>query len=106
MGSILHNSPEALMQAFPALEQVIDPEMGLNILDLGLVYSMHFEEAKITCTMTLTTQHCPMGNFIIGQVKEQLEQTFPVCEVLVELTFDPPWSEQRLSDRGRIILGQ
>jgi metal-sulfur cluster biosynthetic enzyme len=94
--------------ALAALEQVIDPEIGLNIVDLGLIYQINFEETdkKIYCTMTLTTHFCPMGESIVFSVQEALQTAFPGYEILVHLTFDPPWSHERISEKGQAFLNQ
>ncbi|NUQ24288.1 MAG: metal-sulfur cluster assembly factor [Saprospiraceae bacterium] len=94
--------------ALAALEQVIDPEIGLNIVDLGLIYQIDFDEKenKLYCTMTLTTHFCPMGESIVFSVQEALQTTFPDYEILVHLTFDPPWSHERISEKGKAFLNQ
>jgi len=94
--------------ALAALENVIDPEIGLNVVDLGLIYQLDFDDAgmKIYITMTLTTQFCPMGESITGGVKRVLENTFIGEEVLLELSFDPLWSHERISGEGQIFLNR
>lgn len=92
--------------ALAALHNVIDPEIGLNIVDLGLVYQLDFDEAgkKIFCTMTLTTQFCPMGESITDGAKQALEASFPEFEVTINLIFEPPWSYDKISEEGREFL--
>lgn len=92
--------------ALAALEMVIDPEIGLNIVDLGLVYQLDFDEAekKIYLTMTLTTQFCPMGESITAAAKRALEKAFEGETVTLNLTFDPPWSYERISEEGQKFL--
>ena len=94
--------------ALAALQNVVDPEIGLNIVDLGLIYQIDFNEAdsKIYVSMTLTTQFCPMGESITGAVKRVLENTFTGMEAQPELTFDPPWSHERISEEGQQFLNQ
>lgn len=94
--------------ALAALEQVVDPEIGLNVVDLGLIYQVDFDEAnkKIFLTMTLTTQFCPMGESITAAAKRVMEHTFPGEEVWVELSFDPQWSHERISEEGKQFLNQ
>jgi len=94
--------------AVAALQNVVDPEIGLNVVDLGLIYKIDFDEAnsKIFVTMTLTTQFCPMGESITGAVKRVLENTFVGMEVQLELTFNPPWSHERISEEGQKFLNQ
>jgi metal-sulfur cluster biosynthetic enzyme len=80
----------------------------LNIVDLGLIYQLDFDEAekKIFCLMTLTTQFCPMGEAITDAAKEVLRSGFPEYETKIELTFDPPWSHERISEEGREFLNE
>jgi metal-sulfur cluster biosynthetic enzyme len=86
-----------------ALYEVYDPELGLNVADLGLVYDLRADEAGIVhVTMTLTTQSCPVGPMILEQVQERLQALAP--EVRIALTFDPPWSPERISEAGRAFL--
>lgn len=94
--------------ALAALENVTDPEIGLNVVDLGLIYQIDFDDAqsKIFITMTLTTQFCPMGESITGAVKRALENTFTDVQVQLELTFDPPWSHELISEEGQKYLNQ
>lgn len=94
--------------ALAALQQVEDPEIGLNIVDLGLVYQIDFDETarKIFCTMTLTTQFCPMGESITNAVKENLKLSFPDYEPIIELTFNPPWNHEMISESGQEFLNQ
>ena len=92
--------------ALAALENVIDPEIGLNIVDLGLVYQLDFDEEgkKIFLSMTLTTQFCTMGESITAAAKRALETTFDGEEVILNLTFDPPWNYERISEEGKKFL--
>jgi metal-sulfur cluster biosynthetic enzyme len=95
-----------------ALENVIDPEIGLNVVDLGLIYGVEFEERGaekeqrlcVIVTMTLSTPNCPMGESITGAVERVLRDTFNGAAVRVKLTFDPPWSHDRISEAGRKFL--
>lgn len=93
-------------QALEHLHEVIDPEIELNIVDLGLVYSLSVsgETKAISVEMTLTTQFCPMGASIVGSVEETLKDYFPDYTVNVELVFDPPWSAEMISDEGNSFL--
>ncbi|HRP55361.1 metal-sulfur cluster assembly factor [Agriterribacter sp.] len=92
--------------AMAALHNVIDPEIGLNVADLGLIYQIDFDESarKISTTMTLTTQFCPMGESIVDGVTQAMQQTFPEDTIQVDLTFDPPWSYDLISEEGRKFL--
>lgn len=106
--NIITNDNEKIFLAINALKDVIDPEIGLNVVDLGLIYQIDFDEAekKIYGSMTLTTQFCTMGESISNGVTTALEQTFPDFEIGVKVTFDPPWNSQLISDKGREFLNQ
>lgn len=94
--------------ALASLQQVIDPEIGLNIVDLGLVYQIDFDEAekKVFVSMTLTTQFCPMGESIHNSATRALQQAFPAYVIQVDLVFDPPWSHERISEQGQLFLNR
>ncbi len=94
--------------ALAALEMVTDPEIGLNVVDLGLIYQIDFDEenSKIFLSMTLTTQFCPMGESITGAVKRVMENTFTGMEVQLELTFNPPWKHEMISEEGQLFLNK
>ncbi len=104
--TILTNNKILYELALDRLQQVIDPEIGLNVLDLGLIYEIHFDEnsKKIICRMTLTTEFCPMGEAITEGVYKVLQFAFPEHEAEIHLTFDPPWNQSRISEQGRIFL--
>ncbi len=94
--------------ALAALEEVLDPEIGLNVVDLGLIRQLDFDEPnkRIFVSMTLTTQFCPMGETLTGAVKRVLQRTFGDVEINVHLCFDPPWTPDRISEQGRSFLNQ
>lgn len=88
------------------LKQVIDPELGINIVDLGLVYDLAVQDGQIRVTMTLTTPGCPLGPYIKEQVFRSLWQAFPdTHSVKVELVWDPPWGPHRMSPSARQQMG-
>ena len=102
------NDKDKCTIALEQLHDVIDPEIGLNIVDLGLIYQIDFDEKGkvIYCTMTLTTQFCPMGESITDGVKNALQNTFSDDIIEVNLTFDPPWNHERISEEGQLFLNQ
>ena len=104
--NVISNNKLKSTIALAALQNVMDPEIGLNIVDLGLIYQIDFDETemKLFCTMTLTTQFCPMGESITGAAKESLQISFPGYEPIIELTFDPPWNHQMISEEGQEFL--
>ncbi len=77
------------------LKEVIDPELGLNIIDLGLVYGIKVDSGRARITLTLTTPTCPLGAFILGNVEEKIREAG--LEPEIDLTFDPPWTPDRMS---------
>jgi metal-sulfur cluster biosynthetic enzyme len=100
------NNEDKLGLALGALKFVMDPEIGLNVVDLGLIYQIDFDEdgKNIFCTHSLTTQFCPMGESINEGVINVLQQTFPGYGVEAKITFDPPWGVQKISEEGREFL--
>lgn len=100
------NDEEKCSKAILALYDVYDPEIGLNVVDLGLIYQIGFDDAgqRIETSMTLTSQFCPMGESITQDVIQALKTEFPGYQVEVNLTFDPPWSSDLISPEGRKFL--
>lgn len=88
-----------------ALRQVIDPELGCNIVDLGLVYSVSICATSVRVTMTLTTQGCPMHESIRWGVKEALLNLEGVANAEVDLVWDPPWHPSMMTEFGRNATG-
>ena len=88
-----------------SLKQVIDPELMINIVDLGLVYEVSQEERTVNVKMTLTSPACPAGPQIITQSKMALEQLEDVDEAKIELVMSPPWSPERMTEEARDQLG-
>ncbi len=88
-----------------ALRQVIDPELMINIVDLGLVYSINHTDRKAQVEMTLTSPACPAGPQIISQAKMSLEQIDGIDVAEIKLTMSPPWTPARMTDEARDQLG-
>lgn len=87
------------------LRQVVDPELGCNIVDLGLVYNLGIAGSKVNVTMTLTTPGCPMHESICQGVQNALLQLDGIDEAEVELVWDPPWHPSMMTDVGRAMTG-
>lgn len=106
--NVITNDSARCSEALTALQQVKDPEIGLNIVDLGLVYQLDVDSlnATVYLQMTLTTQFCPMGSSIVDLSKKSLQQVFPGYEVIVSLTFEPRWSTARISAEGKLFLNK
>ncbi len=88
-----------------ALSQVVDPELGCNIIDLGLVYSIEIEGSKVLVKMTLTTPGCPMHESIADGVQMALLGLEGVEQASVEVVWDPPWNPAMMTPAGRTRLG-
>ncbi|MCZ8517605.1 iron-sulfur cluster assembly protein [Paenibacillus filicis] len=85
-----------------ALEEVIDPEVGVNIVDLGLIYDVTVNEmGKARIEMTLTVPECPLADQIVDNVKRVSAQTPGVKEVEVQLVWEPKWTPARMNDQAR-----
>ncbi|ADY54164.1 protein of unknown function DUF59 [Pseudopedobacter saltans DSM 12145] len=94
------------IKAQQALFKVIDPELFVNVVDLGLIYNVAFDKDDlIEVTMTLSTPHCPMGEAITNGVHNALEAVFPDRKVVIDLVFDPPWGYDMLTPEGKEQLG-
>lgn len=89
-----------------ALRQVYDPEIPVNIYDLGLIYEIKVdEEHKVYIQMTLTAPNCPMADYVVEQVKDAVKDVPGVLEVEVELVFEPVWDNSRMSEEALVELG-
>lgn len=98
---------EALKDAvIAALKQVYDPEIPVNIYDLGLIYDVLIDdEARVDVKMTLTTPGCPVAQTFPGTVEQAVLNVEGVNECVVELVWDPPWTQDRMSEAARLELG-
>jgi metal-sulfur cluster biosynthetic enzyme/nitrite reductase/ring-hydroxylating ferredoxin subunit len=88
-----------------ALRQVIDPELMVNIVDLGLVYTVNHDNRKAVVEMTLTSPACPAGPQIVQQAKMVIERLEGIDEAQIKLTMSPPWTPDRMTDEARDQLG-
>lgn len=89
---------------YTALREVIDPEIGCNIVDLGLVYDVSIRDDTVLVRMTLTTPGCPMSESLAWGVKQAVLNLPPVTEAEVELVWDPPWNPAMMTDAGRAAM--
>jgi len=88
------------------LATVLDPELGISIVDLGLIYKIEVKENKVKILMTLTTIGCPLFSLIEKEIKNKLiELGSKEEDIVLELIFDPPWSIERMSKKARALLG-
>jgi metal-sulfur cluster biosynthetic enzyme len=89
-----------------ALRDVIDPEVGVNIVDLGLVYGIAVEDASASISFTMTTPACPLGQFLKDEIARRVKARVPgLRDVRVALVWDPPWTPERMSAAARRQLG-
>lgn len=87
-----------------ALRGVIDPELGVNIVDLGLIYEIVVDGNAIGIVMTMTSPACPLGEYLTESVERALSLSFPYTQIAVELVWDPPWSPELVTPEGRRAL--
>ena len=100
--------PTTASDYIEALKQVIDPELMINIVDLGLIYSVEQDEetaGKVSVDMTLTSPACPAGPQLVQQAKMSLERLHDVSDAVITLVMAPPWSPERMTDDARDQLG-
>ncbi|MGC8894989.1 MAG: metal-sulfur cluster assembly factor [candidate division WOR-3 bacterium] len=89
---------------YSVLKSIYDPEIPVNIVDLGLIYGLSIEDGDVEILMTLTVPGCPMGAYIVKQVEEKIGALEGVDSIRVNITFDPPWSIDRMTEEGKNIL--
>ncbi len=88
-----------------ALREVIDPELGLNVVDLGLVYGIEIRGAAVDVGLTMTSSACPLGEHVARLAEQRLGALPGIEAVTVNLVWDPPWSPERMSEAARQALG-
>ncbi len=90
-----------------ALKTVYDPEIPVNVYDLGLIYEINIDEEKkkVRLVMTLTAPNCPVADSLVQEVQDKVEAIDGVEEVELNLTFDPPWSRDMMSEEALLELG-
>lgn len=88
-----------------ALKDIYDPEIPVNIYDLGLIYNVEIDEGHVMVTMTLTTPHCPVAESMPAEVELRVGAVPGVGDAEVNLVWDPPWSPENMSDEARLELG-
>jgi metal-sulfur cluster biosynthetic enzyme len=88
-----------------ALSNVIDPELGLDFVELGLIYAVEVDSGRVEVTFTLTTPACPIGPQVSEQIIEFVSEIDGVDEVVPTMTFTPPWSPDKMSEDAKFALG-
>ena len=93
-------------EVFEALRRVEDPELGMDIVELGLLYDVEVAGSNVKVVHSLTSMGCPAGPMIQEDIHNVMTSAFPELEnVEIELTWDPPWTPERMSDDAKFILG-
>lgn len=93
-------------EVIAAISEIFDPEIPVNIYELGLIYDVHVAaDSKVDLVMTLTSPHCPVAEILPAQVKSRVELVEGVNEVDLELTWDPPWDPEMMSEAAKLELG-
>jgi metal-sulfur cluster biosynthetic enzyme len=91
-------------RVWSALAEINDPEMPVNLVDLGLVYRVEVGEGTVRLQLTFTAMGCPASDMIVGDIRERLLSEPGVNDVVIEVVWDPPWSSARLTPNGRDAL--
>lgn len=99
IGNIAHVSLKD--KVIEALKKIYDPEIPVNVYDLGLVYDLEVSDSEVKIKMTLTAPGCPLGSYLPSLIEEVIKQETGVKSVDVELVWDPPWSPLRVTEEGR-----
>ncbi|MBL4745559.1 MAG: metal-sulfur cluster assembly factor [Flavobacteriaceae bacterium] len=88
------------------LKEVIDPEVEINIVDMGLIYNLTYDgEGIVNIDLTFSTPSCPLGETIMTNIRETINKKYPDFIVSIDLTFEPKWTPAMISDEGRKMLG-
>jgi len=88
------------------LKNIFDPEIPVNIYDLGLIYEVDVDDdRKVKVTMTLTAPNCPMADELLEEVHDKVGQVDGVTDAIINLTFEPPWDKDRMSEEAMLVLG-
>lgn len=98
--------PDIEMDIVQVLKNTFDPEIPVNVYDLGLIYEINVdEERKVEIKMTLTAPNCPMADQLLMEINEKVGAVNGVTDVVMNLTFDPPWDKSMMSEEAMLELG-
>lgn len=102
-----YDGPRDLLPTLTAaLERVVDPEVAMNIVDVGLVYGVTVHDGRVDVLVTMTSAACPVADVIVEDIEFQLDQSLPPeLKIHVELVWEPPWTAQRMSAKARLLMG-
>ena len=100
------NEQEMTIEIVKQLKKVFDPEIPVNIYDLGLIYGIDMDDDKnVNITMTLTAPNCPMAETLVMMTETAVQRVKGVQKVNVDIVFDPPWDKEKMSDEAKLELG-
>ena len=91
-------------RVWSALAEINDPEMPINLVDLGVIYGVELEDRTVRVRLTFTAMGCPASDMILSDIRERLLAEPGVDEVAINVVWDPPWSSSRMTDEGREAL--
>jgi metal-sulfur cluster biosynthetic enzyme len=102
-----YEGPDALRgPVIAALMRVVDPEVAMTIVDVGLVYGVSVRDGTMHVRITMTSAACPVADVIVEEIEDQLDRIAPPdMKIAVELVWDPPWTPDRMSERARCVMG-
>ena len=102
-----YEGPEELLPTVvAALERVVDPEVALNIVDVGLVYDVQVANGRLDARVTMTSAACPVTDIIVDDIENELDDALPPdLKIHVELVWEPPWTPERMSAQARRFMG-
>ncbi|MBK8805138.1 MAG: DUF59 domain-containing protein [Bacteroidales bacterium] len=92
-------------EAYAVLKTIYDPEIPVNIYDLGLIYKVTITGTRCDVLMSLTSPTCPMSDVLVYQIENRVKLIDGIDQVTVEITFDPPWQQDMISEEGQLKLG-
>ena len=103
----IYDGPQELLPLIvDALERVVDPEVALNIVDVGLVYGVVVKDNRVDLNVTMTSAACPVTDVIVDDIETQLDRVLPEDMLIhVELVWEPPWTPERMSEQARGFMG-
>ncbi|MEO8057248.1 MAG: metal-sulfur cluster assembly factor [Burkholderiales bacterium] len=102
-----YSGPEALRSAIvAALTRVVDPEVALSIVDVGLVYGVAISDGRVQVSLTMTSAACPVADSIVQEIEAELERVVPPdLSIQVDLVWEPPWTPERMSLSAKRFMG-
>ena len=87
------------------LRRILDPELGVNIVDLGLIYGIRIDEDEVRVEMTMTTPACPLASYLRDNIRSVLQNHAPEKTVTVDVIWEPPWAPSHMSEAAYLLLG-